>query len=213
MFFPTTIEFDSLSMREILPMHVSKPPRREPQITTYYGPMFSGKTTQMISCVERFSIAGFRCVIVQYRGDTRYDHLAKQGGIITHRGDEKSQISVIRHRTLGDVPADDYDVIGVDEAQFYPDCPEVINKWVLSGKHVVTACLNTDFAGRPIGRSADVINVSDIAIKLSAVCFQCGDDAPFTHRLSADTTVEVIGGSEQYTAACRRCFNALARVE
>jgi thymidine kinase len=186
----------------------STKPFRVVKVKTFYGPMFSGKTTNMVAEVERFAIAKHSCVIIKHSRDVRFNHLASSGGIVTHRGDEKCRIPIIEAEKLADIEhlVHEYEVVGVDEAQFYPDGPEYINKWALSGKQIVTACLNSDFMARPIVRSAEIIIMSNEAIKLDAVCMVCSDDAPFTRRLTSSTDVEVIGGKDIYQAVCRKCM-------
>lgn len=176
-------------------------------ITTFIGPMFAGKTSEMVNVVERHHIAKKKCVIVKYAKDTRYDHLAVSGGIITHRGDEKYKVPVIRVDKLSDCNFDFVpDVIGVDEAQFYPDAIEVIQNWANSGKKVICASLDADSNGNPFGCTARLVAISENVVKLKAVCMLCTADASFSKRIVSSDQLVDIGGADKYVAACRKCM-------
>lgn len=176
-------------------------------VITYIGPMWSGKTSSMCSAVERYHHAKKKCIIIKYVKDTRYNHLSKSGGIITHRGDEYSKVQIIPTECLSDVVVDtNIDVIGIDEAQFYVDAPEMIRAWSTAGKHIIIAALDSTWQMRPFGRIAEIIAISDKVEKLNAVCMKCGADAPFTAKISGNCEVEEIGGDDKYIAVCRSCF-------
>jgi thymidine kinase len=179
---------------------------------TWIGPMRSGKTSAVCSAVERHHIAKKNCIIVKYEKDNRYDHLVKNGGIVTHRLDERDIVDVISTSSLADIDAfvTNMDVIGVDEGQFYPDVPEYMHKWAMEGKHVMIACLDATFQPRPFGRVPEIIAYSDHVIKLNAVCMTCGLDAAFSKKIkltsSTESLVEDIGGDDKYVSLCRRCM-------
>jgi thymidine kinase len=161
----------------------------------------------MCSAVERYFHAKKVCIIVKYAKDTRYNHLSKSGGIVTHRGDEYNKVQIIETENLSDVLTDGVQVIGVDEAQFYPDAPEKISEWADSGIHVIVAALDSTWQGKPFGRISEIISISDHVTKLAAVCMKCGADAPFTCKIAGNNDVEEIGGTDKYIATCRKCFN------
>jgi thymidine kinase len=177
-------------------------------VRTFIGPMYSEKTTSMSSAVERYAIAQKRCVVIKYTKDTRYSHLASSGGIVTHRGNEYAKVPVVSTELLADVDhlMSNYDIIGIDEAQFYADGPEFIQKWAMAGRGVVCACLDGTFQAKPFNRVAEIIALSDKVTKLNAVCMQCSNDAAFTKRIVPGDEVEVIGGMKEYIAVCRKCM-------
>jgi thymidine kinase len=181
-----------------------------PHVELYIGPMWSGKTSTMCNRVERYHHAGKNCIIVKYQHDTRYNHLSKSGGIVNHRGDEYSKVKTVLSASLQnvDVAADiaNIDVIGVDEGQFYQDAPEIISKWVSSGKIVIISALDTTYQAKPFGRVPELVSISDTVQKLSAVCMKCGNDAIFTAKISGESTIEDVGSADKYIAVCRKCF-------
>jgi thymidine kinase len=176
-------------------------------VRTFIGPMFSEKTTSMCTAVERFYYARKKCVIVKYIKDTRYD-LLSSGGIVTHKGTEYSKVPVVSTECLCSLNLEEYDVIGIDEGQFYPDTPEFIKRYALMGKNIIISCLDATWQAKPFGRVAEIIALSDKVIKLNAVCMICANDAAFTKKLvQTEGDIVDIGGKEKYIAVCRTCFN------
>jgi thymidine kinase len=179
-------------------------------IEVYVGPMWSGKTSTMCGAVERHHHARRRCVIIKYAKDTRYNHLSKSGGIVNHRGDEYHKVPIIETEDLSDVAlkiaADKIEVIGIDEAQFYANAPEMISEWANNGIRIIIAALDATWQGKPFGRVGEIIAISDKVTKLNAVCMKCGNDAPFTCKISGNASIEEIGGCDKYIATCRKCF-------
>jgi thymidine kinase len=169
--------------------------------------MWSGKTSSMCSQVERHHHGKKNCVIIKYAKDVRYNHLSKSGGIVSHRGDEYCKVPIIETELLSEasIPSN-ADVIGIDEAQFYSDAPEIIEKWARDGKHVIIAALDTTWQMKPFGRVHEIAGIADKVTKLNAVCMRCGKDAPFTAKISGSNEIEEIGGEEKYIAVCRNCF-------
>lgn len=75
--------------------------------------MFSGKTTELIRRLKRYQIAKYRCLIVKYANDVRYE----KNGLATHDQQTISAVSAVELTTMKHI-AGDYDVIGIDEGQF-----------------------------------------------------------------------------------------------
>lgn len=165
-------------------------------------------TSSMCDSIERYRIAGKKCAMVKYAKDTRYDHLAENGGIVTHAGREHSSVPIYAADNLTEIYDDiaKYSVIGIDEVQFFKDSVEIAQKLANSGKIVICAGLDGDFMGRPFGRVTELVPIAEDITKLKAVCMRCHEDASFTYRISNDEEVEVIGGSDKYIAVCRSCM-------
>jgi thymidine kinase len=152
----------------------------------------------------------------------------KAPGIITHAGHEFPGIPTLRASTLGSVLMEisKYDVIGVDEAQFFPDVVTITRTLANAGKIIVCAGLDANFKGEPFGQVCNLIANAEEVIKLKAVCMNmvpkknvparavscdviyaiCGADASFTSRLNNEQAEEIIGGFGAYIAVCRNCF-------
>lgn len=90
-----------------------------------------------------------------------------------------------------------YNVIGIDEGQFFPDLIEFCEKMAGDGKIVVVAALDGTFQRKPFGRVLELIPLAEEVTKLNAVCMMCFQDAPFSRRIGSETEVEVIGGADK----------------
>lgn len=172
------------------------------QIQVIFGPMFSGKTTELIRRLRRYEIAKHCCVIIKYANDLRYD----AENISTH---DRQCMTAISTTTLTDLKhiAANYSVIGIDEGQFFPDIVSFAEKMANDGKIVIVAALDGTFQRRAFGDILQLIPLAESVIKLTAVCMTCFDEASFTKRLGIETEIEVIGGTENYMSVCRKCFN------
>src|ERR1051326_165970 len=167
------------------------------------GPMFSGKSEELIRRLRRTEIARQRVQIFKPGIDERYS----QDHIVSH--------SELRIRSVGVKDAADMEsrldlrteVIGVDEAQFLGEgiVPLVV-RLADMGKRIVIAGLDTDYLGRPFHPMPELLAVADEITKTLAICMQCGNPAKHTQRLIASEELIVVGATGMYEARCRRCF-------
>ena len=97
-------------------------------------------------------------------------------------------------------------MLAIDEGQFFPDLADACDRWAAQGKSVIVAALDGTFQREPFPVIMALIPRAEEVIKLTAVCVGCGADAAFSRRLSDETDVEVIGGSDKYVAMCRVCY-------
>ncbi|KAL3668480.1 hypothetical protein V7S43_006563 [Phytophthora oleae] len=164
--------------------------------------MFSGKSTELIRRIHRYQHAKLECLVVKYLFDTRHS----EEMLSTH---DKVFVEAMPVQTLAEVRPflDDCDVIGIDEGQFYPDLVEFCQEAANMGKVVVVAALDATFERKAFDSVVELIPTAEKVVKLNAICSSCGQDAAFTRRLVADTTLELIGGSEMYEPRCRQCFS------
>jgi thymidine kinase len=164
------------------------------------GPMFSGKTTFLINRINRYTYSKKKCVLIKYLGDTRYSNeFAATHDKIFHKAISATMLSFDLYL--------DYDVIGIDEGQFFPDILQFSEKMADNGKVVIISCLNADYLRKGFENVLKLVPISETITKLSAVCVNCGKDASFTKRLTDEKETEIIGGTDKYTALCRLCFN------
>jgi len=170
-----------------------------------YGPMFSQKTSEAILRLRRrkSSPYGNKTCMVRFKIDTRYSSEL----VVSHDGMEIESISTETLTEIFDFLLE-YDMIGIDEAQFFPDAYDVIFKLVVEyNKYVVAAALDTDFKGRPFNHVGDLISIADYVEKRTAVCKACGsENGIYSKRIGNDTELIVIGGHAEYFTACRKCF-------
>jgi thymidine kinase len=172
------------------------------------GPMFSGKSEELIRRLRRAEIAGQRALIVKPTVDDRYD----VGHVVSHAG---ARMRAVTADASADVPrlAQGYDAVGIDEVQFFDeDIVDAIDSLVRRGTRVVAAGLAQDFRGLPFGAMPTLLCVAEFVDKLEAVCHRCGGPATMTQRLvggqpapfSGETVV--IGALDSYEARCRGCY-------
>lgn len=165
------------------------------------GPMFSGKTTELMRIMERHRIAGRRCLMVKYQGDTRYS----ENDMVTHSGKMEKAMSVMSAASVLNI-MDNYDVFCFDEGQFMGSLSDTCEYLADRGKIVIVAALNCDYKRTArFQNMSELLCVAEEITSLKAVCVICGNDASFTHRTSKDTDLEVIGGADKYEARCRNC--------
>ena len=182
-------------------------PQRGGWLEVICGPMFSGKSEEMIRRLRRAEIAGQRVVIFKPRIDDRYDadDVVSHAGI-RMRGVPVGSVAELVARAAG------HDVVGIDEVQFF-DVGVVGAALSLAdgGIRVVAAGLDRDFRRLPFGPMPELLAHAEFVDKLQAVCHRCGGPATTTQRLvdgqpahySGDTIV--VGAAEQYEARCRDC--------
>jgi thymidine kinase len=98
-----------------------------------------------------------------------------------------------------------YDVIGIDEGQFFPDLVEVCEELALMKKTIIIAALNGDFRMEPFPVIANLIPKADKIKLLKAYCFNCHKDANYSLRIVQSNDTVLIGADEAYKPACREC--------
>jgi thymidine kinase len=183
------------------------PPRRGGWLEVICGPMFSGKSEEMIRRLRRAEIAGQRVVIFKPRIDDRYD----AADVVSHAGARMRAVPVSSVAQLVEL-ANGFDVVGIDEVQFFEHTIVVSSlRLAESGVRVVVAGLDQDFRRLPFGPMPELLSHAEFVDKLQAVCHRCGGPATTTQRLvdgspapySGDTVL--VGAAEQYEARCRGC--------
>lgn len=172
-------------------------------IEVIVGPMFSGKSEELIRRLRRAEIARQRVQIFKPVIDQRYAN----NEIVSHSGlGIRSDNVATAAEVLQKVEART-EVVGIDEAQFLGDrLVEVCTKLADMGKRVIVTGLDTDFLGRPFEPMPRLLAVAEEITKLLAICVRCGNPAVHTQRLVASEDLIVVGAAGMYEARCRRCF-------
>jgi thymidine kinase len=167
------------------------------------GSMFSGKTEELIRRLKRVRIANQRLLVVKPLLDTRY---AKEK-IVSH--DTNSYISTPIEDPLQILSmAEDVEVIGVDEAQFFDDSiVDVCEQLATRGVRVIAAGLDMDFSGKPFGPMPQLMAKADHVTKLHAICVRCGAMANYSFRIAAGEDQVLLGATDSYEPRCRQCYS------
>jgi len=175
------------------------------------GPMFSGKSEELIRRVTRAIIAKQRVQAFKHAIDDRYAALA----VASHAGRTLEAQPVASAAQLLEAVEPDTQVVAVDEAQFLDDgVVEVVERLADAGKRVIVAGLDLDFRGEPFGPMPQLIARAEVVEKLTAIC-RCGLAATRTQRLIQgkpahfDDPTVLVGAAESYEPRCRSCHVVL----
>ena len=167
------------------------------------GPMFSGKSEELIRRLRRAEIARQRVQIFKPIIDERY----ASDQIVSHddgRIHAEAVSNAMEVQAKLDVRTE---VIGIDEAQFLGEAMvDFVVRLADMGKRIVIAGLDTDYLGRPFHPMPELLAVADEITKTLSICMQCGNPAKHTQRLIANEDLIVVGAAGMYEARCRRCF-------
>jgi thymidine kinase len=166
------------------------------------GSMFSGKTEELIRRMKRASIANLKTEIFKPVIDNRYDVV----NVVSH--DENAIPSQpVQHSQNILLLAQDVDVIGIDEAQFFDEgLVSVCKKLALQGMRIIVAGLDMDYLGKPFGPVPQLLAIADYITKLHAICVHCGNIASITYRKTKQSGQIVIGELDIYEPRCRVCY-------
>ena len=178
-------------------------PKKSGWIEVICGPMFSGKTEELIRRLVRAQFAKQRVSIFKPGTDNRYS----DDYIVSHNQRKIKSIQVKSSNELLKF-LDKADVFGIDEAQFFDAhiiqvCQEIAKK----GKRVVIAGLEKDFMAEPFGPMPELLVDAEYITKVNAICMVCGDPANFSQRITNEINQVVVGESDKYEARCRNCFS------
>ena len=166
------------------------------------GSMFSGKTEELIRRLKRAEFAKLKVEIFKPSIDTRYD----ENDVVSHQGTSIRSTPVPASENIL-LLANDVDVIGIDEAQFFDEqLPMVCEKLANSGIRVIVAGLDMDFAGNPFGPIPALLAKAEYVTKVHAICMNCGDLAQFSHRKTAEEKLVLLGEVDEYEPLCRKCY-------
>jgi thymidine kinase len=173
------------------------------------GPMFAGKTEELLRRVRRAVLAGLRVQVITHSLDTR----AGAGRVASHAGLDYPSSAVAGAAEIADAVARGVDMVAIDEAHFFGRALEpVAGDLADAGVVVVIAGLDVTFDGRPFEPLPSLMALAERVDKLTAICAVCGADAIFHARVDipsaggSQLVPEHVGGAEKYRALCRRHF-------
>ena len=155
------------------------------------GPMWAGKTTEMLRRVKRY--IQYKNIIIKYDDGSE------------GRTHANTPYKTVFTRLLKDVDITPYKVIGIDEGQFFKDLLPFCMEAILLDKIIIVAGLDGDYLQRPFGDILQLIPICDSVVKLLAVCVGCFNPACFSKRTCGGDKLIISG--EQYIPVCRKCIN------
>ncbi len=166
------------------------------------GSMFSGKTEELIRRLKRAQFAKQRVEIFKPQVDTRYDDEM----VISHDANQIRSTPVPAASNIR-LLANNVDVIGIDEAQFFDDeivavCNDLANR----GIRVIVAGLDMDFKGNPFGPMPSLMATAEYVTKVHAVCTHTGNLANYSFRKTNNDDLVFLGETEEYEPLSRAAY-------
>lgn len=165
------------------------------------GSMFSGKTEELIRRLKRVKIANLSVEIFKPAIDVRYD----EEKVVSHDANAIMSTPIDNSQTIL-LMANDVDVVGIDEAQFFDkEIVHVCETLAKRGMRVIVAGLDMDYMGKPFGPMPDLLAIADYITKLHAICVKCGNIASISYRKTAQEGQVLLGEKDIYEPRCRKC--------
>ncbi|AKL93710.1 thymidine kinase Tdk [Clostridium aceticum] len=182
-------------------------------IEVIVGPMYAGKTEELIRRVNRAQIADLKVLVFKPVIDSRYS----KDKVTSHNGKQiECQVVENPQEILDYIAKEDFDVLAIDEVQFFGEeiiniCQETADK----GKRVIVSGLDMDFRGEPFSVAPNLMAVGEYVTKLTAICKVCKMPATRTQRLvdgrpaRYTDPIIMVGAKESYEARCRKCHEVV----
>jgi thymidine kinase len=173
-------------------------------IEVIVGSMFSGKSEELIRRLRRAQIAKQRVQIFKPKFDNRFS----EDEIVSHSAMRMSSGNVASSEDLLREVAEETQVVGIDEGQFFDaNLPAVCNTLASRGTRVIVAGLDQDYLGKPFEPMPQLLAIAEYITKTLAICMVCGNPANHTQRLVASSDRLLLGAQGTYEARCRACFD------
>lgn len=175
---------------------------RRGRIEVVCGSMFSGKTEELIRRLKRAKFAHQKVEIFKPALDTRYSDVE----VVSHDSNHITSTPIESSASML-LLADDVDVVGIDEAQFFDaELVNVCEELARRGTRVIIAGLDMDFKCQPFGPMPALMAIADEVTKVHAICVRCGNLAYVSHRLVEGDKQVLLGEKAEYEPLCRECY-------
>ncbi|KAK9504539.1 hypothetical protein O3M35_010852 [Rhynocoris fuscipes] len=170
--------------------------RPKGKLEVILGPVFSGKTSELIRRIQRYYFAGYKCLVIRFSSDNAFT----EDSLITHDGYKLNALKTPDLMSVQNLAAE-FDVIGIDEAHYFQDIIDFCLNASDNGKKVIIASLDSDYDRNGYTKILGLIPLAEHVNKLSSICMSCSDEAPFTRKVVQD-------GNEKFTlmSVCQDCF-------
>lgn len=174
------------------------------------GPMFAGKTEELLRRVRRLEYAHKKVVLFKPQIDDRYE----KSYIVSHNQNKAMCVALKTAKEMFDYVKEDTDAVVVDEFQFLDDdAVDMVLAFSRRGIRVIISGLDKDFRGEPFTNMPRILAYADQVTKLTAICVKCGEPATCTQRIingkpaPYDNPQILVGASESYEARCAACHD------
>lgn len=183
-------------------------PKNHGWVEVIIGPMYSGKSEELIRRIRRTKIAKQKVQVFKPEIDNRYS----KDDVVSHCGEKEEAVRVKNSSQILDLLDADTQVIAIDEVQFFDEgIIDIITVLADNNKRVICAGLDMDFRGEPFGPIPALLAIAEFVDKIQAICVVCGNPATRTQRLingkpaKYEDKIVLIGATESYEARCRKC--------
>lgn len=174
------------------------------QIEVICGPMFSGKTEELIRRLKRAAIAKRKVQVFKPRVDSRYDPEA----VVSHSQQKLLSTVVEKANEVLEKLVQDVEVIGIDEVQFLgPEIVPIVKDLADRGLRVIVAGLDQDYRGVPFDPMPNLLAEAEYITKELAICVVCGQPANRSQRIIASEDRVHVGAADAYEPRCRKDFS------
>lgn len=181
-------------------------------VTIYCGPMFAGKSKTLIHNAKKFEkkLGADSILMIKYAKDTRYTNGTDNIYVISHDNEKYPARPVNKLMELSDSDLVKYKRIFIDEGQFFPDLKEFIIRIRGLGLFLNISGLDLNHKREHFGQMAEAMQMSDVIVKLQAVCSDCKGSATYTRMNTVSNELRnaeiVVGGAELYSPVCADCY-------
>lgn len=174
------------------------------------GSMFSGKTEELIRRLKRAQFANQKIAVFKPVVDNRYS----DADVVSHDLHSVTSKPISSPTEMLEL-ADDVQVVGIDEAQFFDNSLVEVCKTLANERkiRVIIAGLDTDYLGVPFGPMPQLMAIAEDVQKVHAICVKCGSLANHSHRLTKSKELVVLGEKDSYEPLCRDCYNKIREAE
>lgn len=186
-------------------MHINQ---KDGWIEVITGPMFAGKTEELLRRVKRLEYAKKNIVVFKPLMDDRY----AANEVVSHNDNRTRSVNISLAREIFDYVNKETEVVAIDEIQFLDEEVVKICEFLASsGIRVIVSGLDKEFRGEPFSYMPKLLAIAEYVTKLTAICVKCGAPATRTQRIvngkpaKYNDPIVLIGAEESYEARCRSC--------
>lgn len=172
------------------------------------GPMFAGKTEELLRRVKRLEYAKKNIVVFKPLMDDRYS----ESEVVSHNNNRTKSVNISFAKQMFQYIDSNTDVVAIDEVQFLDeDAVSIVEFLASTGIRVIVSGLDRDFRGEPFSFMPKLLALAEYVTKLTAICVICGAPATRTQRIVNGKParyidpIVLIGAEESYEARCRSC--------
>ena len=179
-----------------------------PELKIYTGPMHGGKTTKLLSALERYTYQKKKVTLFKPMIDDRYSSVC----VVSHSGHSWEAHRVSSGKELFDMATHFASpVVGIDEVFMIPGAAKAALKLYAMGTTLVVSSLQLSYEGKPFAEMAELLPYATSIEVCPAVCARCDSDAYFTKRTSGGNNIIEVGGSESYEPRCFKHYEELKK--